>query len=175
MPRNQMQQTGLGTQATLQAIPNGPAGTRATLQVMARLIRQAKKDPAIRDKALALTRHLRSKDWVGEIKSIFIFVRDRVRYVQDVYGIETIAEAGVTLRQMQGDCDDKSVLAGALLQSIGHPVKLLAVGFDGGPFSHVLVETLIGPRWVPMELTEPLPFGVYPDGITSMLPLQVPL
>ena len=170
-----MQQTGPGTQATLQSIPNGPAGTRATLQVMARLIRQGKKDPAIRDKALDLTKPLRGKDWIREAKSIFYFVRDRVRYVQDIYGIETIAEPGVTLRKMQGDCDDKCVLAGALLQSIGHPVKLLAVGFDNAPFSHVLIETLVGPNWIPMELTESLQFGVYPEGMTSMMPLQVPL
>jgi transglutaminase-like putative cysteine protease len=164
-----------GTQATLQAIPDGPAGTRATLQVMARLIRQGKKNPEIRDKALTLTRHLRDKDWVREAKAIFHFVRDRIRYVQDVYGIETISEPGITLRTGQGDCDDKAVLAGALLQSIGHPVKLVAVAFDGGPFSHVFVETLVGPAWVPMELTESLPFGVYPEGITAMLPLQVRL
>lgn len=170
-----MQQRVPGTQATLQAIPDGPAGTRATLQVMARMIRKGKKDPAIRDKALYLTRHLAGKDWRAEAKAIFFFVRDRIRYVQDVYGVETIAEPGVTLQVRQGDCDDKSVLAGALLQSIGHPVKLVAVAFDGGPFSHVFVETLIGPTWVPMELTEQIPFGVYPDGITAMLPLQVPL
>lgn len=170
-----LQRRGVGTQATLQAIPNGPAGTRATLQIMSRLIRQGKKDPAIRDKALVLTRHLRGKDWIAEAKSIFYFVRDRIRYVQDVYGVETIAEPGVTLRTGQGDCDDKAVLAGALLQSIGHPVKLLAVGFDDDQYSHVLIETLVGPRWVPMELTEQIPFGVYPDGITSMLPMQVPL
>lgn len=170
-----MQHPGPGTRATLQSIPDGPAGTRATLNAMARMIRQGKKDTAVREKALQLTRHLRSKDWRAQAKAIFFYARDRIRYVGDIYGVETIAEPGVTMRLGQGDCDDKAVLAGALLQSIGHPVKLVAVGFDNGPFSHVFVETLIGPTWVPMELTEELPFGVYPDGITSMMPLQVPL
>lgn len=158
-------------QTRLEAIPGGRSGTRATLRLMSRLVRDSAEDYELIAFARSLIAHLPPKAWRAEACAIFYFVRDRIRYVQDPVGLESIAGPLETLRVGQGDCDDKSVLAVSLLQAIGHPARFLAVGFDGEPLSHVLVETYIADRWVPMELTENLPFGEYPerDRITSTM------
>lgn len=171
MHSNQLRRPGTPNQTsvTLQAIPAGRAGVRATLRIMANMVRNAREDYRIREKALSLVRRVPEKDWVGEISAIHRFVRDRIRYVGDICDLETIAEPWKTLQIGQGDCDDKSVLAAAMLQSIGHPARFLAVGFHGEALSHVLVESLVGDRWIPLELTEQLALGEYPEGITSAM------
>jgi transglutaminase-like putative cysteine protease len=136
---------------------------------MSRLITAGKKDPAVRQKALEIVQPYASRDFKSEAAAIHTFVRDQIRYVGDIAGMETVAEPRETLRTRQGDCDDKVVLAGALLQSINHPVRLIAVGFNYQPYSHVYLETLIGSTWYPMELTACLPFGKAPERVTSIM------
>lgn len=134
-------------------ISRGEAGVTETLRYMRRFARQGKRDPSIRALAIRLTNHLTDKDWRGEIAALHNFVRDRIRYVRDVNGIETICTPQKTLEYGAGDCDDKSILLAALLESIGHPARFRAVGLNGGPYSHVYVETRIGSGWMPLETT----------------------
>jgi transglutaminase-like putative cysteine protease len=150
-------------------IPGGRAGTRATLRIMSRLISAAKKDPFIRQKAEQIIEHIAGKDFKGEARAIHSYVRDEIRYLKDIDGVERVAEPRETMRTRRGDCDDKVVVAGSLLQSIGHPVRLIAAGYNYQPYSHVYLETLIGPTWYPMELTECLPFGTPPGNPTSIM------
>jgi len=160
------QQKKTPTVATLKGIPNGGAGIRATLRVMVKLVNDGKKNIDNREIALSIVKNLPPKCWVCEAKAIQQFIFNNIRYTRDIDGIETVATPEKTLEYGQGDCDDMAVLAATLLQTIGHPVRFIAVGFNGKPVSHVLLETLIGSRWTPMELTENLPFGVYPANIT---------
>lgn len=158
------------TKVTLKDIPEGRAGVRATLKIMAEMIRAARHDHRIREKTLRLIRHLPQKDWVGEIEAVFRYVQRRIRYVNDPLGMETVAEPWKTIELGQGDCDDKVVLAAAMLQSIGHPVRLVAVGFDGGPISHVYLETQVAVQWVPLELTDcSMELGEPPEGVTDVM------
>lgn len=144
----------------LSAIPDGPAGTRETLKQMAKITRDFRHNPIIREKALSLTNGLRQKNFIGEAKRIHEFVRDNIRYVKDVNGVETLQWPTHTLlTYKQGDCDDKSMLVASLLESVGHKTRFIAVGPQKGKFSHVFVQTKIGPRWWNVETTEPWPFG----------------
>ena len=157
------------TKITLKGLPPGGAGIRATLREMGKVVETAKKNITNRELALSIVENLPPKCWTCEAKAIHQYVLNNIRYVRDIDGIETVATPEKTLEYMQGDCDDMAVLAATLLQCIGHPVRFLAVGFNGKPLSHVLLETLIGNQWVPMELTEYLPFGEYPPNITRKL------
>jgi hypothetical protein len=157
------------TKATLKGIPSGMAGTRATLKQMARMAQKAKRQIEFREQALAIVQNAPPKCWSCEAKLIQDWILSNIRYVRDIEGIETIATPEKTLEYRQGDCDDLVLLASVYLLSIGHPVRYVAVGFNNKPYSHVLLETLIGNRWEPMELTEPLPFGKAPPGITSKM------
>jgi transglutaminase-like putative cysteine protease len=137
--------------------------------MMQKIAEQSKNNFEVRATALRLVESLPQKDFLSEVKAIHRYVRDDIRYVKDIEGVETLATPIQTIRMGQGDCDDKSLLAAALLVSIGHPSRFVAVGRTPGIFEHVLVETKIKERWVPVETTEPVPVGWYPPGMTQRL------
>lgn len=159
--------------ATLARIPSGRAGVIATLRIMRDLIRTGKKSLPIRLLALDLTARLPQKDFAGEISAIYNFVRDRIRYVRDVLGVETLQTPEKTLEFKAGDCDDKSVLLAALLGAIGHPTRLVAVGFSPGRFSHVYVQTKVSSKWVSLETTQPVALGWSPPNVRAKLIVKV--
>lgn len=154
---------------TLADSPSGSASVPDTLRRMAIDAKRAKVTPDVRLLAQRLTRYLQQKDFVGEVRALHRFVRDEIRYVKDVNLVETLQTPEATLRLGSGDCDDKATLLAALLESIGHPARFVAVGFQPGRLSHVYVETRIGPTWVPAETTEPVNLGWSPPGVVSRL------
>jgi predicted transglutaminase-like cysteine proteinase len=114
----------------------------------------------VRNTARELCAGLAQKDFVGEARRIFDFVKMKIRYLKDIDGIETLHAPEWMLNIRQGDCDDKAILAAALLLSIGHsPVRFIAVAFSPDRFSHVWLQDYLGNKWVDLETTEPLPFG----------------
>lgn len=150
------------TTSQLREIPDGSRGTLETLRLMRSLTRKAKIAMPIRNLALSLVRDLPQKDYAGEARRIQEFVKTNIRYVRDIRGVETIQTPEKTLEIGQGDCDDKSSLVAALLESINHPTRFVAMGFNGGSFCHVYVETLLGKKWIGVETTEPVLFGWTP-------------
>lgn len=163
------------TSARLADINTGAAGVADTLTAMRQFARDAIRSPTqdIRELALNLTRSVPERDWGGEIVALHGFVRDQIRYVMDPDDLELVARPEKTLQYMQGDCDDKSTLLGALLSSIGHPARFAAIGLNGLPFSHVLVETQVNSTgndrrdWLPLETILQVPPGWWPPGVTS--------
>jgi transglutaminase-like putative cysteine protease len=164
----------LRTTVTLAAIPDGVAGIRATLALMVKLAQLSKSSFAVRSRALSLVRALPQKDYFSEVKAIHEFVRDSIRYVKDIEGVETLASPDKTLLMQQGDCDDKALLAAALLLSVGHPVRFVAVGDSPNNFIHVLIETKVALKWWPVETTEPVAVGWYPQGLPYRLVYNIP-
>lgn len=136
---------------------------------MGRFVKDGKKQLSIRQTALSIVNGSRQKDWSEEVRKLFEFVRDDIRYVRDVRGVETLQTPDKTLEFEQGDCDDKSVLLAALLESIGHPTRFIAIGFKPNNFVHVYVETKIGNNWIALETTEPVPMGWSAPGAVSRL------
>lgn len=157
------------TTARLEGIPSGRAGVVATLDHMSAIIRAGRSSMPVRTLAIELTHRLPQKDYLAELQALFYFVRDRIRYIKDVAGLETLQTPDKTLELGAGDCDDKSILLASLLQSIGHESRLVAVGFMPGRFSHVYVEGKLGAKWIPMETTEPRPFGWYPQNAVEKI------
>lgn len=154
---------------TLRAIPAGKAGTLATLKIMRALARKYKCAPGVRMLTQKLTKNLSNKKYSAEANAVFMFVRDKIRYVKDIRGVETVQTPVQTVKTGSGDCDDKSLLIAAMLESIGHPTRFVAVGFIPGTFSHVFTQTKIGRKWVTLETTMQYPMGKNPPGITSKM------
>lgn len=134
---------------------------------MARITRAGLRDQAVRNAAVAITTRgflsgagLKQKDFEGEARRLHAFVRDRIRYVRDTDGVELLHDPATVLQVGAGDCDDKAILLASLLGSIGHPTRFIAVAFEPGRFSHVWLQDFLNGRWVDLETTEPLPFGV---------------
>jgi len=164
------------TNSTLCQIPDGVAGTRATLLIMRDVARQGKRSAPIRLTAAQLINHINSgntKNWHNEIKILHRFVRDRIRYVKDIKGVETIQTPDKTLEFGYGDCDDKSTLLATLLEVIGHPARFVAVGFQPNNYSHVYVETLLGNKWIALETTENVSAGWHPKNIKAKITVNI--
>lgn len=159
---------------TLGRIPNGMAGTLETLKKMRQLVRAGKTSPLVRQFTASLIAPIRpQKNYTEMIREIHSFVRDHVAYVKDIRGVETLHAPEFVLRNRYGDCDDKSVLAASMLESVGFPTKLVACGQMPGVCSHVYVEVKIGRHWVPVECTENVPLGWCPPGIKCRRTLEV--
>lgn len=146
-----------------------------TLQIMRRLVdsRQGKKSTVIRQLALQLVEHLPPKALLDEVHALHAFVRDRIRYVRDVAGVETVQTPERTLANGQGDCDDKSTLLASLLQALGYRVRFEAVGFVPERWSHVLVSAFVGGRWLPLETTVNVAPGWFPPRVVDTIRLEV--
>ncbi len=126
----------------------GASGVRLTLKRMTSIARGYKTAPLIRETALKILSRVPEKQFRREVEAILKYVQQNVRYTLDVVGVETLQTPVQTLRLMQGDCDDQSMLLASLLMSAGHPCKFVAIGAEKGRFSHVLVMTRVGGQWL---------------------------
>jgi len=115
---------------------------------------------AVYSAARQIVAHLPQKDYAGEARALFRFVRDRIRYIREP--IEGLQTPEATLQMRAGDCDDKAILLGALLSATGAGVQFVAGGYAPHQFSHVWLRAHIAGRWVPMDPTEPHPMGWEP-------------
>lgn len=151
-------------------IPDGAPGIRATVQRMRALVREARVDPEIRRAAINLTLLLPPRDFDGEVRALFEFVRDRIRYVGDVNGIETLTAPAKTLALGAGDCDDKAVLLAALLESIGYTTAFVVTGYSTpGVYEHVYLAVMDSfGRLIPLDPSEPQPPGWEPANPVSI-------
>lgn len=138
---------------------------------MRQYVREYKKALPVRQLALSLIRDLPGhKNWVGQIKRLHSYVQNRIQYVHDIVDVETLQTPLVTLQIRQGDCDDQSVLLAALLESIGHPTRFVAIKRNiFAPFEHVYTETKIAHKWIPLETTEKMPAGAPMNFVDRMI------
>lgn len=146
-------------------IPRGTAGTSATLRLMAQLADEGARDVSVRQRAIAIVQTVAPHDTLGELRALFQWVRDRVRFVGDALGLETLQTPTRTLAWGAGDCDDMATLLVALARSIGIPARLAfrAIGTDRrrpAAFGHVYVVANVNGRDYPMDpIYRTTPFG----------------
>jgi transglutaminase-like putative cysteine protease len=133
---------------------------------MAKLARQGLQDQQIRNLAVELTTAgflngtgLQQKDFFGEARRLLAFVRDDIRYVKDTDGVELLHDPVTLLQTGAGDCDDKAILLAALLGSIGHQTRFVAMAQQPDFYGHVWLQDNLNGQWVDLEPTEPIPFG----------------
>ena len=152
-------------------IPDGLAGVRRTLKYMVALTRKGKLSLNVRLAAIQILEQaqLLQRDRASIIGALHAFVRDRIRYVNDIRGVETLQDADRTLQMRAGDCDDKSILLASLLEALGYKTRFHAVGFQPGVLSHVFPEVWHGTSWLPLETTENWEPGRGPDAVTHMV------
>lgn len=148
---------------SLQFIAEGPEGVRQTLDKMIQWAADYASDPRIHSLASGIIAGVPGKDYLGEAAALQDFVKNAVRYTRDILNVESLQSPPATLERMQGDCDDQALLLGSLLVAVGHPVRFVAVAFDGPDlFEHVYAEFKYGTRWIGVETTEDVPMGWKP-------------
>jgi len=157
--------------ARLVSLPDGIAGVRRTLKYMVGLTRKGKLHLNVRLAAVRILEdaHLLQRDRAGIISALHAFVRDNIRYVNDIRGVETLQAPERTLELRAGDCDDKSILLASLLEALGYKTRFHAVGFRPGVLSHVFPEVWHGKAWLPLETTENWEPGRAPQAVSHMV------
>ena len=118
----------------------------------------------VRDKANELTKD--QEDAISKTKSIFYFVRDKIRYTMYVQiDLEEHYKASTTLKKGEGYCVQKAVLMTALARASGIPARLgfadvinqmlpqKYVDMQGTNISvyHGFVELYLDGRWIKVD------------------------
>lgn len=137
----------------------------------------------VRNRALAITSGLRPKDFRSEACACLAWVKANIRYVRDMRSVEAVHDPVTLLgfpgwrsgdfqpvpAAMAGDCDDLALLLAALLESIGHQTRFIAVAFVPDQFSHVWLQDRLEGGWLDLEPTEPLACGSrVPRGVAEI-------
>jgi hypothetical protein len=151
----------------LSGIPKGYLGTKKTLENIQKLILRGAKDFFVRQKAIdiLLENQIKPKDYSGEINALFQWVQQNIRYTKDIYRVELLHTPRRMLELRAGDCDDMAILLGSMLESIGHPIRLVIMGPDSSKpkfFSHIYLEVNLRGRWIPLDATMSFPMGWAP-------------
>lgn len=153
-------------------LPSGDAGTAKTLSIMRDLAARGSRDPSVREAAISAVRGsgVRAHDLRSQLAAVYRYVRDRIYFIGDVAGVETLQSPRYTLQVGAGDCDDRATLLVAMARSIGlaADLRFRVIGADRrrpGRFSHVYVVAKINGRDVAMDPTyHDNPFGwQYPN------------
>ena len=93
-------------------IPTGWRGTQKTVEHVQALIRAGAKDFYVRQKAIdiLLEKQVKPKDYLAEIKALFEWVQQHIRYTKDTFQVEVLHSAKRMLELRAGDCDDMTIL-----------------------------------------------------------------
>ena len=98
---------------------------------------------------------IHERDKVGAVAAVYRFVRDEVRFTEEAG--EQVLSPGRTLAWRYGDCDDKTALVCAMLESIRVRWKTALLGRLAGdgfrPF-HILPYAFVQGVWVPLEVSD---------------------
>jgi hypothetical protein len=162
-----LREMGLGNvpppmQVAVHGIPGGVAGTKATLKKMADItiksIKDKKTGAFVRALAIKITNEAgcTTKQFHCEAKALFEWVRDKIKWIRDTRGFETLQWPHRTLSFGAGDCDDLSILLAALATSIGFKTSFKAIGANPqrkDQFSHVYVLIEVGGKWIAADPT----------------------
>jgi len=146
-------------------IGRGDRAIERTVRQMAAIIDRSSKNPLVREWARSILERVQVNDKMDEARTIHDFVRDHVRYTRDPHGWEYIQTPPVILAGIEqflkgeaarpiGDCDDMTVLSLSLMKSVGFPVIIKTVGYNG-KFSHVYGMVLVNRKWIVTDTVRP--------------------
>jgi len=151
-------------------VPRGRRGTLVTAQLIARMIRDGARDFYVRQKAIQILREAGAppKNRWAEVCALFDWVRNNIRYTRDIFRVELLHTPRRMLELRAGDCDDMTILAGAMLMSTGHPVRLVLAGFRAEKphsYSHIYPEVHVRGKWIGLDATMNRPIGWTPPAV----------
>ena len=151
-------------------VPKGRRGTIASARLIANLIREGSRDFYVRQKAIRIFRDAGAppKNRWAEVCALFHWVRGNVRYTRDIFRTELLHTARRMIELRAGDCDDMTILLGAMLLSTGHPVRLALTGFRPKKphgYSHIYPEVYVRRKWIALDATMDRPIGWAPPAL----------
>lgn len=127
-------------------------------------IQQGKREADVRRIAGRVLKGVPSRDWDGEVNSLFDYTRKVVRYTRDPAGVELFQSPMRAKDHGIGDCDDQCIFLGSLLASVGYPLKLRVISLKGvNHFQHIYLLVGLPPhdpqKYMPLDPSRPEPAG----------------
>lgn len=128
--------------------------TSETIRRMFELVGQAVTDPKFQELVYTITKAVPGKDYSGEVRSIFNWVKANIKYTRDPYGVELVQDVWSTINRGRADCDDFSILIAAMGEVMGNPSRFVTVSTrpDREP-CHVYPELNTRGRWTALDVT----------------------
>lgn len=131
-----------------------------TVQTVRALIREGGTHPHVIDTARRIVAPVPERDQSGEVEALFDWVRRGSRFVSDPVRAETLTDPVTQLGEIQrhgkasGDCDDHTVLLGALLEAVGYEAEPVIESYrkDREP-SHIALQTQADGRRIHLDPT----------------------
>lgn len=161
--------------------PDGMPHTQSTIRKMGELALAGAQSYPIRSLATRIAHDVPGKDYLAEVRALYIWVREHVRYRKDPVGIEWLQTPERTIAERAGDCDDIATLIAALAGALGHEFRFRTVGPTNVRQSHITAEVLVRGQWVTLDpVMEPMrpstalslhtgAFGQTPSAPTTLL------
>jgi transglutaminase-like putative cysteine protease len=155
-------------------VPKGRRGTLVSAGLIANLIREGSRDFYVRQRAIQIFREAGAppKARWAEVCALFHWVRNNIRYTRDIFRVELLHTARRMLELRAGDCDDMTILLGAMLVSTGHPVRLVLAGFRRKrphSYSHIYPEVNVRGKWIALDPTMNRPIGWAPPALWKQI------
>lgn len=139
-------------------LSDGDLGTAQTIDKIRKLVHDGMTDQFVNRWAIWIVRGsgVPQFDFDGEQRGIFAWVMNSIRFVRDVFNIETIRSAREILTVQAGDCDCiNAVLLPSLLMTIGNNVRLVTIATDPQrpqEFTHIYCEVQgQDGSWIPID------------------------
>lgn len=158
-----------GTLGYKAALLSGEQGTAQTVELMRQLVDQALTDAQFVRFATDVVRSVPAYDEAGELEAIYNWVSRNIRFTKDPVGKERLYPPTELLKVRAGDCDDISMLLGAMVLAVGYPARLATIAASPSQpneFSHVYVEVECPPgsgNWIALDAARPdSQFGAEP-------------
>lgn len=136
------------------SIPEGRPGTQQTMQTMARLAREATRDPVfvefirqfgtLNDLETWMREHFTYRDEHEElIRTPRFMLADMGR------------TSGTRIVGLEGDCDDAATFLSAAAKAMGYSARLVAIRYhrSNPDFEHVFAQALDQGQWVTLDPT----------------------
>lgn len=136
-----------------QHLPRGARGTVKTLKLMAMFCKRDAGNTELRAVAQRIIDNTAGHDFSSEIRALFYFTRDHIKYRKDPVEVERVQDALRTLEFGSGDCDDKVTLLVTLLAVCGHRARFCVSGPAPGRWQHVYCEVATPNGWMPLDPT----------------------
>ncbi|HKU43592.1 MAG TPA: transglutaminase-like domain-containing protein, partial [Polyangiales bacterium] len=133
--------------------PDGFAHTRSSIRKAAELARQGQESLPIVQLARRIVHDVPGKAYDDELRALYIWVREHVRYRKDPISTEWLQSAERTVHERAGDCDDLAILLASLAGALGHTWRLLTVGPTPTRQAHIAVQVSAdgGATWVTLD------------------------
>ena len=148
------------------------ATTLLTVSAIIQLIKSSKHELLVRQKTEQILSGIPERNWKAEINQIYGYVKTNIRYMQDIDNVETVKtprkmiEEIINRGQSFGDCDDHTLLLGALLVNAGYQIQIsiiVSTWNTTNDYNHIylLVNIPMTSQWLALDATaksEPIGF-----------------